>query len=192
MGAWLTAEALRDIALRDKTIPAKVRNVVFASPDIDIDVFRRQFIELGANRPHFTIFTSTNDKALEVSRLLSGGVGRVGGTDLRPYASVLEDLGVSVIDTSAVMSGDPLGHNAFADTPEIVRLLGRRLAGQSLSGGEASIADRIGVTAANFAGSTARVAVAAPASVISPEAREILKRELSSNDGHIANGQISY
>jgi esterase/lipase superfamily enzyme len=192
MGAWLTAEALRDIALRDKIIPAKVRNVVFASPDIDIDVFRRQFIELGAKRPHFTIFTSTNDKALEVSRLLSGGVSRVGGTDLMPYAPVLEKLGVSVIDTSAVVPGDPLGHIAFADTPDIVRLLGRRLAGQSLSGEEANIADRIGVSAANFAGSAARVAVAAPAAVISPKAGEILKRELSSDGGQIVDGQISY
>ncbi|WP_245480749.1 MULTISPECIES: alpha/beta hydrolase [unclassified Mesorhizobium] len=192
MGAWLTAEALRDIAMRDQTIPAKVRNVLFASPDIDIDVFRRQFIEMGATRPRFTIFTSTNDKALQVSRLLSGGVRRVGGTDLRPYASVLEELGVSVIDTSDITPRDPLGHNAFADTPGIVRLLGRRLAGQSLAGGEATFADKIGVTAADFAGSAARVAIAAPAAVISPKAREILKRELSSDGGQILDGQISY
>ncbi|MGO8168844.1 hypothetical protein ACC780_38005, partial [Rhizobium ruizarguesonis] len=39
------------------------------------------------------------------------------------------------------------------------------------------VADQIGMTAANFAGSAARVAVAAPFAVISPEAREILKRE---------------
>ncbi|RUX24723.1 alpha/beta fold hydrolase [Mesorhizobium sp. M2A.F.Ca.ET.042.01.1.1] len=192
MGAWLTAEALRDIAMRDHTIPTKVRNVVFASPDIDIDVFRRQFIEMGATRPHFTIFTSTNDKALQISRLLSGGVSRVGGTDLRPYASVLEELGVSVIDTSDITPRDPLGHSAFADTPDIVRVLGRRLAGQSLAGEEATYADKIGVTTADLAGSAARVAIAAPAAVISPKAREILKRELSSDAGQIRDGQISY
>jgi len=48
------------------------------------------------------------------------------------------------------------------------------------------------MTAANFAGSAARVAVAAPVAVISPEAREILKRELSSDGGTIKDGQISY
>jgi hypothetical protein len=37
-----------------------------------------------------------------------------------------------------------------------------------------------------------RVAVAAPASVISPKAGEILKRELSSDGGQIVDGQISY
>ena len=39
------------------------------------------------------------------------------------------------------------------------------------------------MTAANFAGSAARVAVAAPVAVISPEAREVLKRELSPRRG---------
>ncbi len=192
MGTWLAAEALRGVAMREKSIPAKVKNVVLASPDIDIDVFRRQFIEMGSKRPHFAILTSTRDKALAASRWLSGGVDRVGGSDLRPYAGALEELGVSVIDTSAIASNDPLGHNVFADSPEIVRLLGRRLAGQSLSGGDATFADRAGVAAANFAGSAARVAVAAPASVISGEAREVLKRELSASTGEIVDGRISY
>ncbi|WP_027687401.1 alpha/beta hydrolase [Rhizobium leguminosarum] len=192
MGGWLAAEALRGVAMREKSIPTKVKNVVLASPDIDIDVFRRQFTEMGPKRPHFAILTSTRDKALEMSSWLSGGVSRVGGSDLRPYAPLLDELGVSVIDTSAIATNDPLGHNAFADSPEIVRLLGRRLAGQSLEGGKASVADQIGMTAANFAGSAARVAVAAPVEVISPEAREILKRELSSNEGKMVDGQIVY
>jgi len=192
MGGWLAAEALRGVAMREKSIPAKVTNVVLASPDIDIDVFRRQFTEMGPKRPHFVILTSTRDKALEMSSWLSGGVNRVGGSDLRPYAPLLDELGVSVIDTSAIATNDPLGHNAFADSPEVVRLLGRRLAGQSLEGGKASVADQIGVTAANFAGSAARLAVAAPVAVISSEAREILKEELSSDGTTIKNGQISY
>ena len=192
MGTWLAAEALRGVAMREKSIPAKVRNVVLASPDIDIDVFRRQFIEMGSKRPHFTILTSTRDKALEVSSWLSGGVDRVGGSDLRPYAPLLDQLDVSVIDTSSIASKDPLGHTAFADSPEIIRLLGRRLAGQSLAGREATFADRVGVAAANFAGSAARVAVAAPVSVVSREAREVLKRELSPSTGQIVDGQILY
>ncbi|WFU87724.1 alpha/beta hydrolase [Rhizobium sp. CC1099] len=197
MGGWLAAEALRGVAMREKSIPAKVKNVILASPDIDIDVFRRQFVEMGPKRPHFAILTSTRDKALEFSSWLSGGVDRVGGSDLRPYAPLLEELGVSVIDTTAIATSDPLGHNAFADTPEIVRLLGRRLAGQSLDGGKASVTNQIGMTAANFAGSAARVAVAAPVAVINPEAREVLKRELlkrelSPGGGQIVDGQISY
>jgi esterase/lipase superfamily enzyme len=155
-------------------------------------VFRRQFTEMGPKRPHFAILTSTRDKALIASGWLSGGVNRLGGSDLKPYGPLLGELGVSVIDTSGVTTNDPLGHNAFADSPEVVRLLGRRLAGQSLDGGKASVADQIGVTAANFAGSAARLAVAAPVAVISPEAREILKEELSSDGTTIKNGKISY
>ena len=192
MGGWLAAEALRGVAMREKSIPAKVKNVILASPDIDIDVFRRQFVEMGPKRPHFAILTSKRDKALEVSSWLSGGIDRVGGSDLRPYASILSELRVSVIDTSAIATSDPLGHNTFADSPDIVRLLGRRLAGQKLDGGEASFADQVGVTAANFAGSAARVAVAAPVAVISPRAREVLKRELSPSNGKMVDGQISY
>ncbi|MCV9998640.1 alpha/beta hydrolase [Pararhizobium sp. YC-54] len=192
MGGWLAAEALRGVAMREKSIPAKIKNVILASPDIDIDVFRRQFTEMGPKRPHFAIVTSTRDKALEVSGWLSGGVNRLGGTDFRPYAPLLDELGVSVIDTSAIATNDSLGHNAFSDTPEIVRLLGRRLAGQSLAGGKTSAADHIGVTAANFAGSAARLAVAAPVAVISPEAREILKEGLSSEGATIKDGRIAY
>jgi len=81
MGTWLAAEALRGVAMRNKTIPAKVRNVVLASPDLDVDVFRRQPIEMGPKRPQFTIFTSKRDKALELSRWLPDGVDRVGGSD---------------------------------------------------------------------------------------------------------------
>ena len=185
MGGWLAAEAVRGVAMREKAIPAKVKNVILASPDIDIDVFRRQFNEMGPRRPHFAILTSTRDKALEVSGWLSGGVNRVGGSDLKPYRPVLEDPGVSVIDTSGIATNDPLGHNAFADSPEVVRLLGRRLAGQSLEGGKASVADQIGMTATKFEGSAARVAVEAPVAVISPEARKMLEREVSSDGGTI-------
>ena len=190
MGTWLAAEALRGVAMRNNSIPAKVRNVVLASPDIDIDVFRRQFVEMGPNKPRFMIFTSTRDKALEFSRWLSGGISRVGGTDLTPYMAVLDELGVTVIDTSAIASGDPLGHNAFADSPEIIRLLAQRLGGQSVAAGEATFADRLAAAAASLGRSATRKTVTAP--VDSSEARKLLKREPATSTGQIVDGQISY
>ncbi len=69
---------------------------------------------------------------------------------------------------------------------------GRRLAGQTLVGGQATFADRVGLSAANFAGSAARVAIAAPVAVISDEAREVLKRELTPSTGRMVDGQIAY
>ncbi|WP_425375548.1 hypothetical protein [Rhizobium azibense] len=48
------------------------------------------------------------------------------------------------------------------------------------------------MTAANFAGSAVRVVVAAPVAAINPEAREVLKREVSSGGEQIVDGQITY
>ena len=41
MGSWLVTEALRQMAIRDGRVAPKIRNVILASPDLDIDVFRR-------------------------------------------------------------------------------------------------------------------------------------------------------
>lgn len=161
MGAWLAVEALRGIAMRDKTISAKISNVVLASPDIDVDVFRRQVIEMGARRPHVTIFTSGADKALALSSWLSGDVARLGATDLAPYADDLSKLGITVIDTSAAATEDPLAHNAFAESPEMVRLLGRRLVGQDIGASRGGLTDRVGRAAAT---------------VVSPITRNVLFR----------------
>ncbi len=88
MGAWLTVESLRQIALEDGRVPAKISNLILASPDLDIDVFRRQVAEMGADRPHITIFVSRHDRALALASLIAGGVTRVGAVDLtRPENS---------------------------------------------------------------------------------------------------------
>lgn len=158
MGSWLTAEALRGIAMRDKTISPKITNVVLASPDIDIDVFRRQVIEMGPRRPHFTLFTSRQDKALALSSWLSGDVARLGAADLSPYGDVLRQLGITVIDTSAIETGDPLAHSAFAASPEMVRLVGQRIAGQNIGAPPAGVADRVVHAASAVFGPALRLA----------------------------------
>ncbi len=68
MGNWVTLEALRQMAIRDKRVAPKIKQVMLASPDVDIDVFRRQIVEIGANRPPFTIFVARDDDALKLSR----------------------------------------------------------------------------------------------------------------------------
>lgn len=195
MGAWLTMEALRGVSMRERAVPTKIGNVVLASPDIDVDVFRRQMIEMGPRRPGFTIFASTADKALDISRRISGGVNRVGGAAPAPYAGILKQLGITVIDTSTSDLREPLGHNAFADTPEIIALLGQRLSGQSLTSGQTGLADQVGIVAvgtANLANSAARAALALPMSAVSDSAKHILDQELSGMKTRIVDGQILY
>lgn len=137
MGAWLAVEALRDLALRNGKVPAKISNVILASPDLDIDVFERQLRDMGPKRPHMTIFVSRNDRALSVSRLLAGEVTRVGAVDLSDpaYAARLEQGdGVVVLDLTALQGGDALNHSKFATSPQMVQIMGDQfVAGQDIA-----------------------------------------------------------
>ncbi|MGE7472561.1 alpha/beta hydrolase [Bosea sp. NPDC003192] len=194
MGTWLTMEALRGVAMREGAIPAKVKDVVLASPDIDVDVFRRQMIEIGHKPPRFTILASTADRALEFSRWISGGVSRVGGADLGPYAEITKLLGIRVIDTSTATSADPLGHNAFADSPEMVAVLGRTLSGQSLQSDRADLIGQVGGVAigtANLVGSAAR-AVASPSAALAVSEVRSIREQQSGLKQRISNGRLAY
>ena len=63
MGNYLAIESLRQISIRDRGLSPKIRDVMLASPDIDVDVFRRQIAEIDAgSRPaQFTLFVSRDD-----------------------------------------------------------------------------------------------------------------------------------
>jgi esterase/lipase superfamily enzyme len=138
MGTFLTMEALRQTAIRRGGLPPKIRNVILASPDIDVMVFGQQIQDFGKPRPHMTIFVSSDDKALAISRLISGKMNRLGAIDpsKEPYRSKIEEAGdITVIDLSAYKSGDGLNHDKFAESPEIVQLIGQRLInGQTMTG----------------------------------------------------------
>lgn len=127
MGAWLTIEALRQYAIRDGAVCPKIQNVVLASPDLDIDVFLRQFEALGPDRPYFTFLISQRDFALRISRILSGGIQRLGATnpEAEPFKSKLESTGgVALIDLSSFARQGTLNHSKYASTPEVTKRLG--------------------------------------------------------------------
>ena len=123
MGTSLAIEALREVAIRNHGVSPKIRTVVLASPDIDIDVFRRQVVEMGPKRPAFLVFSSRNDLALLLSKWIAGDVDRLGGVDLRDNQALLAKLGVTVIDATDVAHADPLGHSAFAESAEMLNAL---------------------------------------------------------------------
>ena len=137
MGAWLAMEALRQVALEDRSNLAKINNIVLASPDIDVDVFRRQLDDIGAERPLITVFTSSRDRALGISSVVAGGVTRVGGVHVEEatYQEKFADVpGLVFIDTSPLQRGAGLNHSTFATSPKIVQLIGERLlAGQPIT-----------------------------------------------------------
>ncbi|WP_163413939.1 alpha/beta hydrolase, partial [Escherichia coli] len=63
-----------------------------------------------------------------------------------PYRSKLEQAGITVIDLTKVKGGDSLNHGKFAESPQIVQLIGQRLVtGQTLTDSNVSLGQ--GVTA---------------------------------------------
>lgn len=177
MGTWLTVEALRQMAIRDGHVASKINNVILASPDLDVDVFGRQFVSLGEERPHFTIFVSRDDRALALSRRISGNVDRLGQIDpsVEPYRSKLEAAGITVLDLTKLKGGDRLNHGKFAESPEVVKLIGDRLiAGQTITDSQVGLGEAVGavaIGAAQTVGSAASVAVSTPIAIFDPRTR---------------------
>ena len=146
MGNFLTVEAMRQAQLTGKfNKHGKLRTVILASPDIDADVFAKQLAPFPKSERRFYVLVSQDDKALAVSRRLAGGVDRVGDED----SDRLAKLGVRVIDLSEVDDTSSLNHTKFADSPGIVKLIGKRMnegdsfrthAGPTVFGGVASAA----------------------------------------------------
>ncbi len=178
MGNWVTTEALRQMAIRDRGLPAKIKDVMLAAPDVDFDVFQNQIAQIGSASSRYTIFVSRGDEALAASRRVWGDKPRVGGIDptATPFRQDLKKDNITAVDLTDVKSDDPLGHGTFAQSPEVVRAIGRSLAsGQTLSASGAGVGDKLGqvaIGAASTVGSAAGVVVSAPFAVIDPRTRD--------------------
>ncbi len=124
MGSMLTVEAIVQASLAGTFNPSgRLDNIMLASPDIDLDLFKSQLERLSKKERNFTIFVSRDDAALGFARRISGGVDRVGGAD----AAELEGLGVTVIDLTQIDNSSSGSHSKFAGSPEVVQLIGTSL-----------------------------------------------------------------
>ncbi len=127
MGTWLAMEALRETAIAGSPdLNGRLGNVMLAAPDIDLSVFRAQIGRLDA--AHISVLISSKDRALSISRTLAGNRPRVGALDPRNAndRAALEHLGVKVYDLSADSVGF-IGHDTYADAPDIIRQLGAQI-----------------------------------------------------------------
>ncbi len=178
MGNWLTLETLRQMAIRSGRVDPKIKNVLLAAPDVDIDIARQQIGGLGPNRPSFTLFVSQDDRALAVSRRVWGSTARLGAIDpeQEPYRTEIDMAKINVLDLTKLKSGDPLNHAKFAQSPQVVQLIGQRLAEQStITDSRVGLADRIVQVTAGAAavvGTAAGLVVSAPVAIIDPVSRE--------------------
>jgi esterase/lipase superfamily enzyme len=121
VGTMLSMESLRQIYARHGlAVTEKIGAVVFASPDIDMDVFTSSVERIPPLAPKITVVTASNDRALAVAGWIAGGMTRVGVAE----KAELERLGLRVIDASAQGWGI-INHDLFLSNPQI-RLVIRR------------------------------------------------------------------
>jgi len=123
MGTMLTLESLRQLYARNgDAVADKVGAVVFASPDIDMDVFSSAVVRIGPLGRKITVVAATNDRALALSGRLAGGMTRVGAAE----KAAIERLGVRVIDASDAGWGI-INHDLFLSNAEVRRVIRRSI-----------------------------------------------------------------
>ena len=123
MGTMLTLESLRQLYARSgDSIADKIGAVVFASPDIDMDVFSSAVVRIGPVGRKITVVAATNDRALALSGRLAGGMTRVGAAE----KAAIERLGVRVIDASDAGWG-VINHDLFLSNAEVRRVIRRSI-----------------------------------------------------------------
>lgn len=123
MGGLVTMEGL--VASEQRGLLNKrgdIDKVILASPDVDLDLFRTQLKQLD-NKVEIFVLLSEDDNALRFSRLIAGGVPRVGAAATED----LTELGAIIIDLTDVETEGTLNHSKFASSPEVVQLIGRGL-----------------------------------------------------------------
>jgi esterase/lipase superfamily enzyme len=123
MGTMLALETLRQLYARNgDAITDKIGAVVFASPDIDMDVFSSAVVRIGPLGRKITVVAATNDRALALSGRLAGGMTRVGAAE----KAAIERLGVRVIDASEAGWGI-INHDLFLSNAEVRRVIRRSI-----------------------------------------------------------------
>jgi esterase/lipase superfamily enzyme len=170
MGTMLTLETLRQASIRgDGGFGGKLRSVILAAPDVDLDVFRTQMRQI--KRP-VTVFVSADDRALAFSRRFAGDKTRLGAISAKDAEIVagLEQAGATIIDLSEISTSDRLNHAKFAASPRVVQLIGRRLeADKGIATAGPGFGDRLGDIAGGVVGtvgSTVELVVTAPGAIV--------------------------
>jgi len=114
MGNRLLAEAIAAMAHPQTPPGARLRQIVLAAPDIDVESFKQLAEQFREKAERFTLYASSGDKALQISKRLNHRP-RAGdcGLDI-----VLHDA-VDTIDASAVDTSF-LGHSYYGDNRSVM------------------------------------------------------------------------
>lgn len=121
LGSQVVVDALQIASLSN--IDLNLRELVFAAPDVDRDVFKSRTDSIHKVAGGVTIYASSADKALIISKAKAGGVPRAGDM---PLIGPLLLPGIDLIDVT-VLGEDmfALNHGTFASARSALDDLGR-------------------------------------------------------------------
>ncbi len=123
IGTMLALESLRQLyAHHGDAVAGALGTVIFAAPDIDMDVFASSVRRIGPIAQKITVVAATDDRALAISRWMAGGVTRVGAAQ----KTQLEKLGLRVIDGSKEGWG-VINHDLFLSNAKIQQVIRHEL-----------------------------------------------------------------
>ncbi|MEJ6477293.1 MAG: esterase/lipase superfamily enzyme [Paracoccaceae bacterium] len=121
IGSLLVMEALRQIEIQTPGRASRiVDGVVLISPDVDIELFRKQVDRIGTLPDPFVIFHSRRDRLLALSAGLTGQTERLG--NIRDVERVA-DLNLTLFDVSEFGRG--AHHFTVGNSPALLAVLGR-------------------------------------------------------------------
>jgi esterase/lipase superfamily enzyme len=136
-GTWLLCRALEEL-VREGRLPvpsgASIGQVILASADIDLGVFRARFApiaeQLHADR--ITVYVNPNDTILGLSSMLRAEVApRLGKLRIDNPEHDLKLSGTQIVDVSPIAGIESLGHSYLLSNPRITEDLILTLRGQS-------------------------------------------------------------
>ncbi len=114
MGTRCLVDALQQTATEPKGIPKNIKEVILAAPDIDADTFRTKIKKLLPTIRRTTLYASSNDRALALSKKVNG-YSRAGDTGEK----IVVVPPMDTIDATNVNT-DFLGHSYYGDRDSII------------------------------------------------------------------------
>ncbi len=128
MGGAIAMESLRQLRLGGKNNVIGRLDVVLASPDIDVDLFRKQIEVVGPLKPPLTLLVAKDDRALSLSSRIAGERARAGAVDVSDprVQEVARNAKIRVVDIGEVSASNRFNHDRFVQFAALYQRTGQR------------------------------------------------------------------
>lgn len=123
MGSALLMETFRQLEIAQPGwVGQNIRGVILLSPDLNVDVFRSQFLQIRDVPDPFVVIVSRKDAVLRLSSRLRGQpfqLGNISNTD------EVADLPITIVDVSDFSDRKSGNHFVAGGSPALIQLLRR-------------------------------------------------------------------